>query len=494
MSWYTLPKGKQLDEITSSLKGSFSWERPQSSHQEIYDTFIGSLAAQDLQLALVDKTAVLYRTDTGEELMSGSLRLPPDPSVLPPARLPGEIQGRIPPEIGDRVLLHIGSISYTVRSGTYSNRDGKIVCRLALCEAEGSTAISIEPLRGYRKSEGKIVEAGSLIETVSEAAWRMAAMEQLISCQAVPAFTVHAEVSINDAFTHICTTLIRFIRGNEFGVIGEFDTEFLHDYRVSIRKTRVAFDQFRPIIKRGKFKRFSRFFKLLGTETTPVRDLDVFLGNLGTHELFSGFEETELKPFITYLKRARRSDQKHLVSRLESIDYQAECDAWEQLLTEETKNLCRAKGDKPFLPFARKRLKALYEQILEDGNAITHATREERIHTLRKDCKKLRYMLMFTSSLFDPEPMEKLLITMKSLQDLLGNFNDLCVHIAYMEQFSQYLASHGAQQEQVGHAVRVIDSLQTEKTRFFPEFEQTFGRFSSKKQQKNFYRMIHITP
>ena len=55
---------------------------------------------------------------------------------------------------------------------------------------------------------------------------------------------------------------------------------------------------------------------------------------------------------------------------------------------------------------------------------------DEDLHNLRIDCKKLRYLLEFFTSLFPKTQMKLLIKQLKQLQDNLGDFNDLSVQQA----------------------------------------------------------------
>src|SRR5690606_5245877 len=56
---------------------------------------------------------------------------------------------------------------------------------------------------------------------------------------------------------------------------------------------------------------------------------------------------------------------------------------------------------------------------------------EEARHALRKDAKRLRYGLGFTRSLFDQTRVRRTLKRLSSLQDVLGEVNDLAVARAH---------------------------------------------------------------
>ena len=67
------------------------------------------------------------------------------------------------------------------------------------------------------------------------------------------------------------------MRANEAGVRAALDTEFLHDYRVAVRRTRSALSQLKGVFDPSRLAPFRKEFAWLGEVTGPLRDLDVYL-------------------------------------------------------------------------------------------------------------------------------------------------------------------------------------------------------------------------
>jgi CHAD domain-containing protein len=73
-----------------------------------------------------------------------------------------------------------------------------------------------------------------------------------------------------------------------------------------------------------------------------------------------------------------------------------------------------------------------YRRIVKKGSKISETTPDEKLHELRIDCKKLRYLLEFFTSLFPENEMKKLVKQLKQLQENLGDFNDLSVQQEFL--------------------------------------------------------------
>jgi CHAD domain-containing protein len=73
---------------------------------------------------------------------------------------------------------------------------------------------------------------------------------------------------------------------------------------------------------------------------------------------------------------------------------------------------------------AGDRTRRAYNKVIRLGAAITDDSPAESLHTLRKRCKELRYVLEFFASLHHPQAQRAMVGDLKRLQDCLGQFQD----------------------------------------------------------------------
>ena len=90
-------------------------------------------------------------------------------------------------------------------------------------------------------------------------------------------------------------------------------------------------------------------------------------------------------------------------------------------------------------PSARRRRRAdasskAQARLLEHGRAITPTTPAEDVHELRKDAKKLRYLLECFGGLLPASARKAFVKRLKALQDNLGEHQDAEVHVAQLRQ------------------------------------------------------------
>ena len=67
---------------------------------------------------------------------------------------------------------------------------------------------------------------------------------------------------------------------------------------------------------------------------------------------------------------------------------------------------------------------------------LTAESVDEAVHDIRKEFKKLRYLIEFFIELLPRKRTARLLNRLKKLQVTLGQFNDYCVQIEFLNSFS----------------------------------------------------------
>ena len=223
------------------------------------------------------------------------------------------------------------------------------------------------------------------------------------------------------------------LEANVAGTVRDFAGEFLHDLRVSVRRTRSAIKLCGDALPAGLAEKFRDEFKWLGDVTTPVRDLDVYLLNYPA--MAAGLESAtppELAPFAEHLARRRTLERRQLTRALRSARFAVLTDAWRGALSERAP----ARKGRTAARLAAERIRRAHRRVLRDGAAITADSPPESLHDLRKRCKELRYLLEFFASLHDPAIHRQAVRDLKGLQDCLGTYQDCQVQQHEIRMFA----------------------------------------------------------
>ena len=130
---------------------------------------------------------------------------------------------------------------------------------------------------------------------------------------------------------------------------------------------------------------------------------------------------------------------------------------------------------------------------MKTGSLILQNTEDEMLHALRIECKKLRYLMEFFSSLFSSKKINVLIGQLKKLQDNLGDFNDLCVQVEYLQKTSEELPATQQRTKKTLVAIgSLIGTLDREKQLVRDAFADAFTKFASPANQELFRELFKI--
>lgn len=215
---------------------------------------------------------------------------------------------------------------------------------------------------------------------------------------------------------------------NEGGIRLGLDPECLHDFRVAVRRTRSALQEIQGILPPQTTKRFRRAFSRLADSTGPTRDLDVFLLKLPDYEALLPDElAPPLRKISEEIEGLRRSAHQGLVEELGSERFARLRREWPALLDSVTPEGCPARGLRPIAEVAERRIERARRRAVARAREIVPSSPDRDLHRLRLACKRLRYLQEFFRGLFPADEIDQRIETLKSLQDILGDFNDVSV-------------------------------------------------------------------
>ncbi|MCK5651522.1 MAG: CHAD domain-containing protein, partial [Gemmatimonadetes bacterium] len=275
--------------------------------------------------------------------------------------------------------------------------------------------------------------------------------------------------------------LLSIIQANEPGLIQDLDSEFLHDFRVAIRKTRSALGQVKGVFPPRKLAHFEREFRWLGGRTGPTRDMDVYLLKIPSYQAaLPGGVKDQLEPLVRFLERKKKLEHGRLVRTLRTERYARLIEDWTRFLSEPVPEGGESpNAHRPIIELASERIWKAYWKVLTGGEAAGEDAPAEALHRLRIDCKKLRYLLTFFQSLFPPKEMRSLINELKLLQDVLGDFNDIHVQRESLRRFADEMMETGVGPPETLMAMgRLMGQLETQQEIERGAFHERFRRFA----------------
>ena len=370
----------------------------------------------------------------------------------------GPVGTRVAGLVGPRALIPVVATSTVTAVYRLLNEDSKTVARLLIDRPSvvGQTValpprLTIAEVRGYL---GQARRATRLVAAVPgiEPAGTLLVTDALRAVGRRPGdysnkvdAAISAGMPAGAAVAAILLRLLDTIEANVDGTLKDIDTEFLHDLRVSVRRSRSALKLFGDALGLAKEELafFAAEFKWVGDLTTPTRDLDVHL--LDFEETARGLAAAKpdhLEPFRVYLEQRRRKEFRALARGLRSARFTGLIGQWRARLVSIQQGSAvparvsrgrsvqdhEAAGGTAGL-LAAERTRVAFAKVARRGAAITADTPAEALHDLRKRCKELRYALEFFAPLYDTPGYAKVVGDLKRLQDCLGEFQDTEVQI-----------------------------------------------------------------
>ncbi|MCK4710647.1 MAG: CHAD domain-containing protein, partial [Gammaproteobacteria bacterium] len=256
------------------------------------------------------------------------------------------------------------------------------------------TQATLQALRGYDSAfesmRQKIDQLGYKVEQdMSIVYGRLIAQYQPYNPK--PVIAISKDELAFQAANDIIRIYIEVARLNEPGIITDEDSEFLHDYRVSLRKVRSVVSLFKGIYSDEQTLTLKREFSNLMSPTGRLRDLDVYL--LDRQNYFKLLPESlhdGLTMMFNLFETERNEQLKIISTHLKSSAYKHSINSLHTLFSGSTDLQAGANADHSAYLYARELIWKRYRKVCKIARAINPNTPDSEVHELRIHCKKLR--------------------------------------------------------------------------------------------------------
>jgi CHAD domain-containing protein len=420
----------------------------------------------------------------------------------------GQLKKHLAPIIKMRALLKLAEVDSRATPYRVLNRDEKTVARLVVenlrpAGAKNLPALGaylwLKPVKGYPKYSRilvkRLAEAGLSSDNKDDIFYK--ALE--IKDKKPGSYSTKLNIQLDpdmrsdEATQVILRVLLQVIRVNEINIEKDLDTEFVHDFRVAIRRTRSALGQIQYVFPAKTTDRFKKEFAFVGKLSNELRDLDVYLLNEATYKAMLPVTlRNDIGPLFDHLRKKRSKAFQKVISGMKSKKYAKILKDWEVFLNQPPQDDGTASNaELPILDLARKRIYKKYRSVVKAGNLILENAEDEMLHVLRIHCKKLRYLMEFFSSLFARKKINVLIAQLKKLQDNLGDFNDLCVQEEYLLNVTTELpATHPQLKKTLVAIGSLVSALGRQRQMVKDAFAETFTDFASPENKKLFQELF----
>lgn len=434
-----------------------------------------------------------------------------DPPVSAAAVDPAVCDGRLADILSVRTLLPVAGIRLARTTYGILNEDDKTVARLRLelrrylAPDGGETApwervLVLEPIRGYgatRKALTKVLQrhfpehrpARDICARALEAGPRRPGeMAGRLDMVLDPAARADESVKL------ILGRLHAAMADNLPGMLARLDPEFLHDYRVAVRRTRSMLTQMKGVFAAGITRRYREHFARLGALTSPARDADVYLLALDDYRALLGPAlGPALDAFADFLEQHRAREYGRLRTELSRASHRRIMAAWGDFLARPVpRQPAAVNAARAVKGLADERTWKMFRRVMKEGRAITAAAPPEALHELRKSCKKLRYLMEFFASLHGAGDTAPLIKALKRFQDNLGEYQDLSVQMERLAGFEADMAREGYLAPATRQAMEaLVVRLEARRAAVREAFDERFAAFSAPAVQGAFEALYH---
>jgi CHAD domain-containing protein len=454
-----------------------------------YDTFDGRLRAAGVPAVYEHGRLVLNG-------VTASLQPPPD-RLLAAELEPGPFRDALAPLVDVRALLPVAELNVSERRLRILDDERKTVVRASIEQPTLTSSgtqlkarLRLVAVRGY-DAELERVCATLERELGLERPARSLIDEAVGALGGAPggvSSKVEVELDFGQRADTGAVVVLRRLLGvvdqNLEGALADLDSEFLHDLRVAIRRSRSVQRQLKGVFPPEELARFRTEFRWVQQVTGDARDLDVYMLEFEDMcALVPAAMRADLEPLHELLSERRVQARERMAEDLRSRRFAELRPSWSGLLDGlvALPEADRHAAATPIGTLAGRRIAKVYGRMVKEGAAIDQHGPSEPFHELRKRGKELRYLLeLFGTPLYPAEVVKPMIKTLKGLQDVLGRHQDREVQVATLGSLARELPQDAGALLATGALIARLDD---DKWAARGDFDKRFSAFSSADQR-----------
>jgi len=398
---------------------------------------------------------------------------------------PSPLRERLAPLWGMRALMPQLQLKRRTTRWSLSNSDGKRVVTadlyrfFSLDEVMIGCWMQLQPCRGYASALSAIVD-----KLQHKQQWKpddQTVIDQLLAhAEITPAqrskpLTFNKKITAAMALKKAMQQQLSIMQSQQQGIIDATDSEFLHAYRIAIRRMRSLLAIAHALMPKGLQQQLADYFKTLGELTSPARDADVHLLNFATGlGVIPAQELEQLCAFNQQLQQQQHDGYRALCHEFTQERYLTTL----KLLAEWRPSKDSSKENSvTAYQFMQRTIEQQLHELLQHGKKIDKKSPDQALHTLRKLCKQLRYTIECFVSLLPSKRAAAALQSLKTLQNHLGSFQDLCVQQSCLQQFSDGLGDSKGQQSCRQTIATITKDMLDQRKNFRKQYRVVFRDF-----------------
>lgn len=499
---FVIPDDLSIAELIAQLRKDFTIRAQGEAviHRVFYDTFDWRLykSGSVLELQEEERNCKIYwRAGKlgNSRIQLGLKKVPQLASELPGGALRQQLQSVISVrELTARIKVRINRRLYAVL-----DKHDKVVVRIYIdkywykpsrLRADKLLArrLIVKPVKGYLKKFQKVtafLQASKLYPTQDNV------MKLALAAKGETAGEYNARVNLRfdpdkpaaETCNAILSRLLEIMQQNSSGCVEGRDTEFLHDYRDVIQKTRYALKLLKVHKLTAVDTRYNDLFSMLDELTAPVRHLDVFLLQLADYQQGINEEgQQRLQALRDYLQLSRTQMQQKLVDGIKSSSCREDIKQWQDYLVHPSDDA----GVKATTEVACKLVDEIawetFQNSKKQGRAFVKNQKDEALRELKQSLDELSYLMEFFRSFYSALKIRELIQLVSALKDDLEILSELTKQIDLLREYMQ----QGAGDALVHACEQMLGLLQQRQDSIMEQFAGNYAIYSSAATRKKF--------
>ena len=499
---FVIPDELSTAELLVRLREEFSVRAQGEAviHRVFYDTFDWRLYKNGSVLEMQEDgrgCKIYWRAGkrAKSRIQLGLKKVPQLASELPDGDLRQQLQSVISVrELTTRIKVRINRLSYTV----LDKRD-KVVVRIYIdkywykpsrLRADKLLAkrLTVKPVKGYLKKFQKVatfLKASKLYPTQDNV------MKLALAAKGETAGEYNTGVNLrfdpDKPAVEICNAillrLIEIMQQNTSGCIEGRDTEFLHDYRDAIQKSRYAL----KLLKEHKLTivdtRYNDLFSRLDELTGPLRHLDVLLLQLVDYQQETNDDEQQpLQTLREHLQLSRTQMQQRLVDEIKSSSFREDIKQWQDYLSSSDDNADTDTTTEVACKLVDELAWEIFQNSKKQGRAFVKNHKDETLGELKQSLDELSYLMEFFRSFYSALKIRELIQLVCVLKESL----DMLSELAKQEGIIRQCIQQSTDDTLVHACEQTLGILQQQQTGISEQFSDSYAIYSSAATRKKF--------
>jgi CHAD domain-containing protein len=281
-------------------------------------------------------------------------------------------------------------------------------------------------------------------------------------------------------------------------------SESIHGMRVTARRIRTIFKEFKKLFPKKQFKKHSRALRLLIKLLGSVRENDILLQKIEQYrEAFAPEAVRVISLLIARTTQERELAKERLLAFLLSVEAEKIKNQFTKFIENSIKNAMKQKAwpriNKPFAESASKIIQAILDDFFSPHDSIVdHPRQTEELHRLRLSGKPLRYMMeLFRIGLGNE--FKQCLSEIEHVIELMGKIHDCDFFLESLRDFSgevlvfNQLSTNGKDRLSLRPITHIAREERAVRRKKFVELSQILKQWKIQKFKLRVLRSMELT-